>query len=510
MEDLAKLFDTLFSALDAIVTGFLHSLLEVAHDLLDIVIALHGLSESVNAVIWTYVLVVLLIGLGLWFTVRSGFVQLRMLPEMFRVLGDGAVRRSNDKGISSFQAFCVSTASRVGVGNIAGVAIAIALGGPGSVFWMWVIAFIGSATGFVESTLAQIYKIPKEDGGFYGGPAFYIRNALRRNGLARLFAILITITFALSYNSVQANTIASAIHSSFGVPLWIVALALSALTGVVVFGGLHRIAKVAEMIVPPMAGVYILIALAVTLINIRAVPDMFATIFREAFRPSSAVAGGLGAVVINGIKRGLFSNEAGEGSVPNAAASAVCSHPVKQGLVQALGVFVDTWFVCSATAFMILLSGVWRTAGGKTGVVLAQEALVSQFGSWAGYALTLIVLFFAFSSIIGNYFYGEVNIGFFQGTRKHHFTALRALVVGMVFFGCMADLKIVWDLADLCMGLLSLTNLYAIAHLCPQAFAALSDYASQRRAGRKDPTFSPRRVLGSVRGVHAWKADGND
>ena len=504
MENLSLLFGTLFSWLRGTLDGFVAALGQVIQDCLGIVTAVHKLSGSVNAVIWTYVLIVLLIGLGLWFTIRTGLVQLRLLPEMFRVLGEGAGKKTSGREISPFQAFCVSTASRVGVGNIAGVAIAIVLGGPGAVFWMWAIAFIGSATGFVESTLAQIYKIPKGEGGFHGGPAFYIRNALGKPGLARAFAILITVTFALSYNSVQANTIAGALHASFHIPLWVIAVALSTITGLVIFGGLHRIAKVAEMIVPPMAGLYILTALVVIAMNVQAVPHMFAMIFREAFSPSAAVAGGLGAVVLNGVKRGLFSNEAGEGSVPNAAATATCSHPVKQGLVQALGVYVDTWFVCSATAFMILLSGVWQGGSGKTGVVLAQEALISQFGPWAGWALTLIVLFFAFSSIIGNYFYGEINIGFFQGTKRHHFTVLRALVVGMVFFGCMAELSVVWDLADLCMGLLSLVNLYAIARLGPHAYAALRDYMAQRRAGKKNPGFNPAAVLESTRGVKAW------
>ena len=497
MENLTQFFSVLLSGIEGILRGFGAAVRQV-------VIDLHTLSGSVNNVIWTYVLVVLLIGLGLWFTVRTGLVQLRMLPEMFRLLGEGAGRKTTGREISPFQAFCVSTASRVGVGNIAGVAIAIVLGGPGAVFWMWVIAFIGSATGFVESTLAQIYKIPKGEGGFHGGPAFYIRNALRRPGLARVFAALITVTFALSYNSVQSNTIASALRASFGVPLWASAVGLAALTGVVVFGGLHRIARVAEAIVPPMAGLYILAALVVVALNAGKVPQMFAMIVHDAFRPAAAVAGGLGAVVLNGVKRGLFSNEAGEGSVPNAAASAACSHPVKQGLVQAFGVYVDTWFVCSSTAFMILLSGVWRVADGKTGVVLAQEALASQFGTWAGWALTLLVMLFAFSSIIGNYFYGEINVGFFQGARRKHFTLLRALVVFMVFFGCLADLSIVWDLADLCMGLLSLVNLYAISRLGPVAFAALADYARQRRAGRRNPTFDPAAALGSTRGIHAW------
>lgn len=504
MENLVNFFNSFFNSLGNILEGFISSLNAVVLDILNIITAFHKLSGSVNNVLWTYILIVLLIGLGLWFTIRTGFVQLRLLPEMFRVLTEGAGKKTTGKEISPFQAFCVSTASRVGVGNIAGVAIAIALGGPGAVFWMWVIAFIGSATGFIESTLAQVYKLPGEEGGFYGGPAFYMRNALKNNRLAKTFAILITITFALSYNSVQANTIASALNSSFNIPYIAIAIVLSAITAIVVFGGLSRIAKVAEALVPTMAGLYIIIALIVIILNWREVPNVFAIIFSEAFKPNAAVAGGIGAVIINGIKRGLFSNEAGQGSVPNAAASAVCSHPAKQGLVQALGVYVDTWLVCSATAMIILLTGVYKTAEGKTGVVLAQEAVISQFGSWAGWILTITVLFFAFSSIIGNYFYGEINIGFFQGTRKHHYTLLRLFVIGMVFFGCMADLAIVWDLADLCMGLLCIVNLYAIVRLGPIAYLTLADYISQKRKGIKDPTFNPAEVLPSTRGIKAW------
>lgn len=507
MENLTTFFNSFFHSLGAILDGFLAAINAVVIDILAIITAFHKLSGSVNNVIWTYILIALLIGLGLWFTIRTGVVQLRLLPEMFRVLAEGAGKKTSGKEISPFQAFCVSTASRVGVGNIAGVAIAIVLGGPGAVFWMWVIAFIGSATGFIESTLAQVYKLPSGEGGFHGGPAFYMQNALKNNRLARTFAILITITFALSYNSVQANTIASALHASFGIPLLVVAIILSAITAVVVFGGLNRIAKVAEALVPTMAGLYLITALIVIILNWREVPNVFALIFHDAFKPDAALAGGIGAVIINGIKRGLFSNEAGQGSVPNAAAAATCSHPAKQGLVQALGVYVDTWLVCSATAMMILLTGVYKTAGSKTGVVLAQEALISQFGSWAGWGLTIIVLFFAFSSIIGNYFYGEINVGFFQGSRKHHYTLLRAFVVGMVFFGCMADLAIVWDLADLCMGLLCLVNLYAIVRLGPIAYLTLSDYVSQRRQGIKDPTFNPEKVLPSTRGIKAWKEE---
>ncbi|WP_315440412.1 alanine/glycine:cation symporter family protein, partial [uncultured Selenomonas sp.] len=311
---------------------------------------------TINDFLWTYIIIVVLVGCGLWFTLSTKLVQLRALPEMVRLLtGDLGRRPSGRKAISSFQAFCVSTASRVGVGNIAGVAIAIVTGGPGAVFWMWAIAFVGTATGFVESTLAQIYKIPRGHGLFHGGPAYYIQNALGQPAVAKLFAVLISVTFGLIYVSVQANTIALSVEKAFGVETWIMGLVLSVLAALVIFGGLSRIATFTTFLVPIMAGLYLLIALIIVIMHIDAVPGMFALILHDAFSPQAAVGGGIGTVILTGIRRGLFSNEAGEGSIPNAAATASVTHPVKQGLVQAFGVYVDTWIVCSATAFIVLL-----------------------------------------------------------------------------------------------------------------------------------------------------------
>ena len=309
---------------------------------------LNTVVNEVNNVLWSYVLIAVLVGCGLWFTLSTKFVQLRMLPEMIRLLTEGIGKKTEGKAISSFQAFCVSTASRVGVGNIAGVAISIVTGGPGAVFWMWVIAFIGCATGFVESTLAQIYKLPRGNNAFHGGPAYYIQNALKQPGVAKLFAILIAVTFGLIYNSVQANTIALSVKGAFGVEPVVTAAVLCILTALVIFGGVTRIAKFTEFLVPIMAGLYILTAIAIIILNIGMVPDMFALILHDAFSPQAAVGGGLGSAILTGVKRGLFSNEAGEGSVPNAAATADVTHPVKQGLVQAFGVYVDTWLVCSS------------------------------------------------------------------------------------------------------------------------------------------------------------------
>ena len=458
--------------------------------------------NAVNDVLWSYVLIVVLIACGLYFTFATRFVQVRMLPEMLRLLTEGIGKQTEGHAISSFQAFCVSTASRVGVGNIAGVAIAIVTGGPGAVFWMWLIAFIGCATGFIESTLAQIYKLPRGNGKFHGGPAYYIKNALHQPGVAKLFALLISVTFGLVYVSVQANTIALSAQT-IGIDPAITAAFLCIFTALVICGGMHRIAKVTEFLVPIMAGLYLLVALVIILLHLSEVPAMFALIFHDAFSPQAAVGGGLGTAMITGIKRGLFSNEAGEGSVPNAAATAAVTHPVKQGLVQSFGVYVDTWIVCSATAFIILLTGQYTIGGECTGIALAQASLASVFGSLAPAAVSLMILLFAFSSIVGNYYYGEINIAFFDGNTRRYLAVFRVCVVLMVLFGSLATLQLVWNLADLFMGLLCLTNLYAITRLAPYARRALRDYQEKRARG-ENPSFAASDIE-LTDGIYAWK-----
>ena len=462
---------------------------------------------AVNNFLWTYIIIVVLVGSGLYFTLSTGVVQLRALPEMVRLLaGDLGRRPSGRKAISSFQAFCVSTASRVGVGNIAGVAIAIVTGGPGAVFWMWVIAFIGTATGFVESTLAQIYKIPRGHGLFHGGPAYYIQNALGQPAVAKLFAILISVTFGLIYVSVQANTIALSMEKAFGIDTWVMGGILAALSAAFIFGGIHRIASFTTLLVPFMAGLYLLIALVIVVMHIDAVPGMFALILHDAFSPQAAVGGGIGTVILTGIRRGLFSNEAGEGSIPNAAATANVTHPAKQGLVQAFGVYVDTWVVCSATAFIVLLTGQYRIGDDSvTGIALAQDSLASVFGGGASALLAVLIFLFAFSSVVGNYYYGEINIHFFGKNTKTTLFFYRLAVVAMVFFGCIAALGLVWNLADLFMAMICLTNLYAILRLAPYARMALRDYLAQRAAG-KNPVFDPA-VLPDRRGIEAWSGE---
>ncbi len=455
---------------------------------------MNELITAVNDVIWSYVLIVALVGCGLWFTWRTKFVQFRMVGEMLRLLTESAVDSVGDqvKGkekrhISSFQAFAVSVATRVGTGNLAGVATAIVIGGPGAVFWMWLIALIGSATAFVESTLAQLYKQKHKD-SFIGGPAYYIQKGLKQRWMAILFAILITLQFGLSNNSIQANTICGAMQEAFGwSPIW-VGVALAAMALLIVFGGIQRIAKVSSVIVPIMAVGYIILALVIIIMNIHLIPHVFKVIILDAFGFSQIAGGSIGAAMMNGIKRGLFSNEAGEGSAPNAAATASTTHPVKQGLIQALGVFTDTLLVCSCTAFIILISGLYQVPE-LNGIALTQSALQSEIGSIGPMFIAVAIFLFAFSSIIGNYYYGEANIRFITQNNKV-MTAYRIASAGlMVMFGALASFELVWNIVDLFMAFLTACNLIAIVLLGRYAFRLLDDYRQQKRQGIKEPVF---------------------
>lgn len=466
-------------------------------DTLDLVVGF------LNDILWSYVLIIMLIGLGIYFSLATKFVQLRLLGEMIRLMGEG-VGEKTGKQISSFQAFCISTASRVGVGNIAGIAIAVVSGGPGAIFWMWVIAALGAASGFVESTLAQIYKVKDEQGSYRGGPAYYIKNALDNRRAAIFFAVLISITFGLIFNSVQANTIALALNSAYGIDRLVVGLVLASLTAAIIFGGVRRIAKVMEWVVPFMASIYILTALCITLLHISLVPQVLYDIVTSAFGMDAVFGGGIGAAMMTGIKRGLFSNEAGMGSVPNAAATADVSHPVKQGLIQALGVFVDTMLVCTSSAFIVLLAGNYMDSG-LTGIELVQSSLALHLGPWAAGLLALFILLFAFSSIVGNYYYGESNIGFFEAKPKYLF-GFRLAVIIMVVFGSIAKINLVWDMADLFMALMAITNLVAITLLSKFAFIALKDYSAQKKAGVKDPVFTAD-IIPDQKGIAVWRQE---
>ncbi|MDE5930742.1 MAG: alanine:cation symporter family protein [Muribaculaceae bacterium] len=432
-----------------------------------------------------WLLLPLLVAAAIWFTLRMRGVQFTMFGEMCRQL----TARSAHPGISSFQAFAVSIASRVGTGNLAGVATAIIIGGPGAVFWMWVMALLGAASAFVESTLAQLYKVPDGHGGFRGGPAYYILHGLKSRWWAVLFAVLISVTFGLAYNSVQSNTIAEAFHSSWQIPVWLTATAVSLLSAWVIWGGLKSIARFSQWVVPVMAIAYILVAMVVVAMNLERVPDVFRLIVENAFGIDEAVGGTLGGAMAMGIRRGLFSNEAGEGSAPNVAATAHVSHPVKQGLVQALGVFTDTLLICTTTALLILLSGVHidATVGG---ISLTQQALDSEFrllpgaGAWF---VSIAILFFAFTSIVANYYYGETNIRFISGNPLW-VTLYRCVVTAFVLAGGMSSLGVVWSLADITMSLMAICNLCAIVPLGRYARRCLDDFRRQRRCGA-DPQY---------------------
>ena len=448
--------------------------------------------NGVNDILWSYILIIMLLGCAVWFTIKSRFVQFRMIGEMIRLLGDSAGKgEKGEKHISSFQAFAVSLASRVGTGNLAGVATAVAIGGPGSVFWMWLIALLGSSSAFVESTLAQLYKEKGKD-SFIGGPAYYMLHGLGLRWMGVLFAVLISITFGFAFNSVQSNTICAAWEGAFGIDhAWIGAI-LTVLTLIVIFGGIQRIARVSSIVVPVMALGYIALALGIVLFNITRLPAVIETILSNAFGWEQAIGGSVGAALMQGIKRGLFSNEAGMGSAPNVAATAHVSHPVKQGLIQALGVFSDTLIICTCTAFIILFSGA-PLDGSINGVQLTQQALSNEVGSIGSTFVALAILLFAFSSIIGNYYYGEANIRFITSKRSVLFI-YRILVGGMVMFGALASLDLAWSLADVTMGLMTIWNLIAISLLSRQAFLLLQDYVAQKKAGIKSPVFDKNKI----------------
>ena len=464
---------------------------------------LNNLVVITNEFLWSKVLIIMLIVLGIYFTFRTNFVQFRFFGEMFRLLGDRAKREKKEGAVSSFQAFCISTASRVGTGNIAGIAMAVVAGGPGSVFWMWLIALIGSASSFVESTLAQIFKI-KDGEGFRGGPAYYMEQGLKNRTMGIVFSILITICFGFIFNAVQSNTITAAFNNAFGMDRLVLGIILATLTGIIIFGGVHRVAKVSEVIVPIFAVLYILVSLFVVVINIGEIPGIIKTIFESALGFREIAVGSMSGMILVGIKRGLFSNEAGMGSAPNAAATADVTHPVKQGLIQTLGVFTDTIVICSCTAFMILLYSDYATAG-LEGIELTQAALSSQIGPIGNIFIAVCILLFAFSSIVGNYYYGESNIGF-MSNNKTILNVFRAMVVGMVLFGSVAKVQLVWDLADVFMGLMAIINLIAIALLGKYAFVVLKDYTDQKKAGIKDPVFIASNIKG-LENVECWQEE---
>lgn len=461
--------------------------------------------NNINAPMAT-VMVLVLSAAGLWFTIKTKGVQFTMIGEMFKLLfkADKGKLNTEEKRVSAFEAFMVSLASRVGTGNLAGVATAIVIGGPGAIFWMWVMALIGSVNTFVECTLAQLFKSKASD-SFIGGPAFYITKGLKKRWFAVIFAVAILAQFGLTNNMVQANTISSAFTEAFSIPPMVMALALSALALAVVFGGIQRIAKVCSYIVPFMALTYLGIAVWVLAVNITALPEVLGLIFRSAFGFEQAAGGMVGSAILMGFKRGIFSNEAGEGSAPNAAATADVSHPVKQGLIQTLGVFTDTLVVCTCTALIIMCSGLYNC--GANGIELTQVAMTYHIGPAGKYIIAVCILFFAFSSVIGNYYYGECNLTFLCNGSKHTRTAIQIyrLVLGiLIFLGSLMTIEIVWALVDFFMVIMTVVNLTSVFLLGKYAIRLLDDYKAQLRQG-KDPEYHSSTIPEISDVTECWK-----
>ncbi|NEW32961.1 alanine:cation symporter family protein [Nocardia cyriacigeorgica] len=467
---------------------------------------LDSLIVDVNDAMWSWLLIPLVVATGLYFTWRGRMVQLRLLPEMLRTITERTeVAEDGKRPVSAFGAFTISAAARVGTGNIAGVATAITLGGPGAVFWMWAMAIVGAASAFVESTLAQLYKVrDRAPGTFRGGPAYYMERGLNRRWMGVLFAVVITVTFGLVFNAVQANTIASVTKRSLSTDsslmTTVLGLGLAGLLALVIFGGVRRIAHITEVLVPLMAVLYILLGVMVVILNIGDLPRVLGDIVGGALGLREVAGGTVGAAIQHGIRRGMFSNEAGLGSAPNAGASAHVSHPVKQGLVQSLGVFFDTLLICSITAFIILTTN--PEPSERRGADLTQSALEATLGSWSRHLLTVIVFMLAFSSLIGNYYYGESNIEFLTA-RRSALRTYRILVLLAVFGGALGSVSLIWNLADVSMGVMALVNLAAIIPLGAIAFRLLDDYQRQRRAGR-DPVYVHRAAIADPSGIDCW------
>jgi len=462
------------------------------------------LVSTLNSVIWSPALVYLCLGAGLYFSVRTRFMQVRGFAEMIRLMFRG---QSSASGVSSFQALAMSLSGRVGTGNIAGVATAIAFGGPGAVFWMWVVAFLGASTAYVESTLGQIYKERDPSGQYRGGPAYYIEKAMGQKWYAWIFAIVMVIASGLLLPGVQANSIAQGMNTAWGVPTWVSALVVAVALGFIIFGGVRRIARFAEFVVPFMAVGYILMALYVMATDVGQVPVVFSLIVKSAFGMQAGFGAVLGLAVQWGVKRGIYSNEAGQGTGPHAAAAAEASHPAKQGYVQAFSVYVDTLLVCSATAFLILSTGMYNVenpAGGflyhglpgtEVGPSYTQAAVESVLPGWGAGFVAIALLFFAFTTIVAYYYMAETNIAYMNRTvhRPWLIHALRLAQMAAVAYGSVRSAQLAWGLGDIGVGLLAWLNIIAILILQRPALIALRDYEQQKKAGL-DPVFDPAKL----------------
>jgi len=472
-----------------------------------------NLIQSINDIIWSNALIILCLGAGIYFSVVTRFLQIRYLREMIHLLFKG---QASQKGVSSFQAFSIAIAGRVGTGNIAGVATAIAMGGPGAVFWMWVIAFLGSASAFVEATLGQIYKQVK-NGEYRGGPAYYIEKGLGMKWYAVVFAVATILSMALFLPGVQSNSIATSVQTAFKVPVAVTGGAVTLLLALIIFGGVRRIGKVAEVAVPFMAGAYILMTVIIILLNITQVPAVVSLIFRSAFDLEPAFAGVFGMAISWGVKRGIYSNEAGQGTAPHAAAAAEVSHPVMQGLVQAFSVYVDTLFVCTATAFMILFTGQYNVVNPEGGFLIenlpgvafgaefTQQAVNTHFPSLGSGFVAISLLLFAFTTIMAYYYIAETNLSYLNAKgNKWMLWLLRALILASTFYGSVKTAESAWMLGDIGVGMMAWLNIVAILLLQKPALRALKDYNAQRKAG-KEPVFDAQKL--GIKNAPEWNAN---
>jgi AGCS family alanine or glycine:cation symporter len=475
---------------------------------------LKNVVDFLNGIIWSMPLIFMCLGVGLWFSLKSRFLQVRHIKHMIKIMLNN---ESSDEGVSSFQALAISISGRVGTGNIAGVATAIALGGPGAMFWMWTIAFLGASSSYVESVLAQIYKT-KQDGEYRGGPAYYIEKGLGIKWYAVVFAVATLIAMGLLLPSVQSNSIAAGLTEAFNIPAWMTGAGLAVALAAIIFGGVKRIAKFAEVVVPVMAIVYVVIALYVLIVNASMIPSMFGLIFRSAFGAEQAFAGIIGAMIKIGVKRGIYSNEAGQGTCPHAAAAAEVDHPASQGLVQAFGVYIDTLFICTATGLMILITGTYNTQDGAGGFIVeglpgvpigpgyTQAAVESAIPGFGSAFVAFALLFFAFTTILAYYYIAETNVAYLKaklGTGPWVMYALKGLMIFSTYFGAVKTASLAWGIADIGVGMMAWLNIIAIVLLQKPAFEALRDYEAQLKAGVEVPVYDSSKL--EVKNATFWE-----
>ncbi|WP_136830347.1 alanine/glycine:cation symporter family protein [Robertmurraya kyonggiensis] len=465
-----------------------------------------------NNIIWSPALVYLCLGVGLFYSIATKFLQVRHIGDMGKLMFD---RNSSEAGVSSFQAISMSLAGRVGTGNIAGVATAIAFGGPGAVFWMWVMAFLGASTGFIEATLGQVYKT-KKDGQFRGGPAFYIEKGLGVKWYAVLFAIVTVIATGALLPGVQSNSLTASVKNAFDISPWVSGIIVCLVLAVIIFGGVKRIAKTAEVVVPVMAIGYIVVALIIVFMNIDQLPEVIGLIFSSAFGADAAFGGIIGAAIMWGVKRGIYSNEAGQGTGPHAAAAAEVSHPAKQGLVQAFSIYIDTLLVCSATAFMILITGMYNVTPENGDAIVTtlgemepgpgytQEAVESVLPGFGAPIVAITLIFFTFTTIMAYYYMAETNLAYINGEKRRVWTEylLKFVFIAMTLYGSVKTAGLAWTLGDIGVGSMAWLNIIAILFLTKPTLAILRDYEAQKKAG-KDPVFDPVKL--GIKGADFWE-----